>query len=196
MPNDPSDMPPISDSYPSDMPPPLPSPYPAPVPPDPLGSASYAGGAPTMVAPPPMAPRPMTAAAPTGDSGGGLAVTGLIFAIVAMLVPLLALFAAFGRFPGLTVLLLIATIPVAIIGIVLSAVGRSSVRRHGSATAGLVLGIVALVLAVGVLLFTVAFARGAAGPGRFRGPQRRFVPQGTLQANPVVYAAPRADLWV
>ena len=168
--------------YPSDMPPPI-EPYPSLMPPAPIADAPYAGGgtAPTMVAPPP--PPPPAPVASSGGGGGGLAITGLIFAIIAMLMPLLALFAAFSRLPRVTLLLLLAAIPLAIIGIVLSAVGRSAVRQRASASAGLVLGIVALVLAVGVLLFALAAARGpVAGPGRFGPPRRRLrpAPQGQM----------------
>src|SRR5579863_985673 len=125
--------------YPSDMPPPV-EPYPSLMPPAPVADAPYAGGgmAPTMVAPPP--PPPPTAAAPISGGGGGLAITGLVFAIIAMLMPVLALSATFARAPRLPLLLLLAAIPLAIIGIVLSAVGSSAMRQRASASAGLVLG--------------------------------------------------------
>ena len=121
---------------------------------------------------PPLAPAPPIAPDATGDSGGGLAITGLIFGIIAMLGPVFALSFAFLGAPRLAGLLLVIAIPVAVIGVVLSAVGRSSVRQRGSANAGLMLSTIALVLALGVLLFAVALFHGV-GPGRVPGPLRR-----------------------
>ncbi len=169
-------------SNPYDYPPPSSTdPYMPPMPPAPEPGASYAGAgtAPVMVAPPPPAtPFPLAPASANGD--GGLAITGLVFGIIAMLGPVFALIAAFLRFPALAGLLLVITIPIAIIGIVLSVVGRSSLLRRGSATAGWMLSTIALVLAIGVLLFTLAGFHATA-PGRFRNPpRRRPVPQGML----------------
>ena len=67
------------------------------------------------------------------DQNGGQAIAGLVLGIISMLAWLLP----------------ICGLPVAIVGIVLSALGRKSVSRRTMATVGLVLSIIGLVLTLG-----------------------------------------------
>lgn len=67
------------------------------------------------------------------EKGGGLAIAGLVLGIISMIAWLIPLFG----------------IPISIVGIILAALGRRSISRRTLATVGLVLSIVAIVLALG-----------------------------------------------
>ncbi len=70
---------------------------------------------------------------PQNDQGSGQALAGLVLSIISMIAWL---------FP-------LAGVPLAILGIIFSALGRRSFSRKTMATVGLVLSIIALVLALG-----------------------------------------------
>lgn len=108
-------------------------------------------------------------ALPVNDKGGGQAVAGLILGII-------SLFAWFIFFCGvlfnnasvfvstqtqnmvitLTGDMLYGNILAALVGVVFSALGLRSRSRKGLATAGLILSLLGLVLAVGIILFAAA----------------------------------------
>lgn len=128
------------------------------------------GSMPGQSYPPPMAPAP---AAPR-PQGGGLTVTGLVFGIVTMLCPILAVAFHLYSFPRAAALTLLATIPLGIIGIVLSAFGRGAAHRRGVATAGLVLSIIGIGLTLLLLLLGI-IKLAALGPRL--PPHRRRIPR-------------------
>jgi hypothetical protein len=105
------------------------------------------GQQPPMYSPPvnPYAPYPYPAVgvvAPQSEPGSGLAIAGLILGIIS--IPSFFIF--------------YVSIPVAIIGIVLSALGRRSVSRRKMATWGLALSIIGLFLAVAFIVLIVLLA--------------------------------------
>lgn len=104
---------------------------PPPPPPAPPGYAQPAYGQPGM-----------PAAVPVPDQGGGMAIAGLIFGILALV------FSIFN----------ICDLPFIALGIIFSALGRRSVQRRTLATVGLVLSLVALL--IGVVLIVLAVANG------------------------------------
>ncbi len=98
-----------------------------------------------MYPPPPYgyAPYPgMAVATPQSEPGSGMAIAGLILGIIGVV----------------TFFVFYLSIPVSIIGIVLSALGRRSNSRRMLAIWGLVLSIIGLLLAVGFILFFVLLA--------------------------------------
>ncbi len=89
--------------------------------------------------------NPYMPAPQSGGSNGGFAIAGLVLGIVSIV-----LFWAF--YLG---------IPIAIVGIIMSALGRRSVERRTMATVGLVLSIIAVVLSlciVGLGIFAILHA--------------------------------------
>ena len=93
---------------------------------------------------PPMYPPPGYPYAPypvmrQSEPGSGLAIAGLILGIIGVV----------------SFFVFYISVPVSIIGIVLSALGRRSASRHTMAIWGLVLSIIGLLLAVGFILFFV-----------------------------------------
>jgi hypothetical protein len=91
--------------------------------------------------------NPYMPAPQSGGSNGGFAIAGLVLGIVSLV---LFWFVYLG-------------IPVAIVGIIMSALGRRSVERRTMATVGLVLSIVAIALSlciIGVLVYAIIRARG------------------------------------
>jgi hypothetical protein len=86
------------------------------------------------------------------DQGAGLAIAGFYCGLGSVVAPILAIILAVVHVPALPTLLFLAAIPAAIVGVILSAMGRKSTSRGGLAIAGLILSIVALVL---FLLFIV-----------------------------------------
>lgn len=162
-PTQPSSMPPVDTSVPgfpplSAYPPPLPadsglyggSPayppppsQPLPYPPPaygtaPLAPAAYAHAYPSAPLPPPLAPVPIYL--PQPDPNGGMAVASLVLGIVSLV--------GFCS-PG-------CTLPFAITGIVMGALGRRSPFKRTMASWGLGLSIAGLALAVALIALQVA----------------------------------------
>lgn len=131
--------------------------------------------------PPPQIPPYMAPPAPPAPnrSDGGLAIAGLILALLSMACLITGIgLVIFRHAPGLTALIWFCGLPLGVVGIVLAAVGRSSARRQGSGTAGLIIATLAVVLTALFLLVGLAAARAGMGPGRLH-PRQRLVPQGS-----------------
>jgi hypothetical protein len=126
---------------------------------------------------PPFAPGPPPGYVPAGyapvapDSSGGLAVAGLIFGIIALLLPVLGMALLLSRLPGLGGLAIVAAVPIGIAGVVLSALGLGSTLHRRSAIAGLILSILGIVFALAVVGrgLLIVHALRMRGP-RFRHP--------------------------
>lgn len=114
---------------------------------------------PPSSAPPGQGSPPAPAAAAPADRDGGLALAGLILALLSMacLIGGIGL-VLFRHAPGLAALLLFWGMPLGVMGVVLSAIGRGSVRWHGSAIAGLVLSTLAVGLTALFLLAGLSIA--------------------------------------
>lgn len=80
------------------------------------------------------------------DQHRGTALAGLIVGIGALAAPIVAFVLGFAKLPFLPGILVLASLPASVVGIVLSAIGRKSTTRGGVAITGLVLSIIALVL--------------------------------------------------
>ena len=106
----------------------------------------------TPVYPPPMGATPLyapIAAFPQQDQRRGLALSGFILSLLSV-VAFLGLFIG-GKGTG-EGLIWFSGVILAIIGIILSALGRRSVSRKGLAITGLVLSIIMLVLMVAIMV--------------------------------------------
>lgn len=112
----------------------------------------YAGvqAPPAAPSPPPSYPSAYVPA-PPDESGAGLATTGLVFGILTLLLPVIGVALAAARFPRFAGLAVLATVPVGIVGVVLSAFGLGGAPRHRSAIAGLILSILGLVFGLAIL---------------------------------------------
>ncbi len=82
----------------------------------------------------------MPVAAPAPDQGGGMAIAGLIFGILALVFSIVN----------------ICDVPFIALGIIFSALGRKSVQRRTLATVGLVLSLVGLLIAIVVVVLAIA----------------------------------------
>lgn len=80
------------------------------------------------------------------DERRGLALAGMILGISSLAAEILFFVFAVVSLPAVADIIFLAALPVSIVGIVLSALGRRSVSRHAIAITGLVLSIIALVL--------------------------------------------------
>jgi hypothetical protein len=89
------------------------------------------------------------------DTGGGLAGGGLIFGIIALVLPVLGVGMSLGRAPRLAELLVLTSVPIGIIGVVLSALGLGSRLRQRSAIAGLMLAILGLLFGLALIVLAV-----------------------------------------
>jgi hypothetical protein len=98
--------------------------------------------------------------APPPDGGGGLAVTGLIFGILTLLLPVTGAVLVLARFPLISRLTILATVPFGIIGVVLSALGLGSALRRRSALAGLILSVLGLLFGLTLLGMGLAALSG------------------------------------
>jgi hypothetical protein len=88
------------------------------------------------------------------DQRRGLALAGMILGISSLTAEVLFFVLAGLSLPAVADIVFLAALPVSIVGIVLSALGRKSVSRRAMAITGLVLSIIALVL--WVVLFALA----------------------------------------
>lgn len=108
---------------------------------------------------PPLSPEVPTA---QPDRGAGLALAGFLCSLTSLIAAVLAGIFASGAVAGLTsgegVLLLVAAFPVALVGLILSVLGRHSTSRRGLAIAGAVLSPIFLVfLFVAVLVIYLSW---------------------------------------
>ena len=90
-------------------------------------------------------PPPAYGVAPQKDQGSGLALAGMILGIISLVAWLIA-------FVGIIT---------SVVGLILSVLGRRSVTRRGMATAGMVMSIIALVLALGNCILGIYMASHA-----------------------------------
>lgn len=130
--------------------------------------------------PPPIPPMPPRASAtPVRSVGGGLAIAGLVLALLSMacLIGGIGL-VLFRHAPGLAALTLFWGMPIGVIGIVFSAVGLAAANRRGSGTAGLVVSTLAVAFIALFLLGGLAAASARGLPGRLH-PRQRPQPQGS-----------------
>jgi hypothetical protein len=117
--------------------------YPPPPPQYPSGAYPPAG----QPMPPMYQPMYVPVAAPSAP-GSGLAVAALVCGIVGLVV---AVFTFCGGF--------FISGPLGVIAVIMGALGRKSYTHQGQATAGLVMGIITLVLTLGLYLIVYAFLR-------------------------------------
>lgn len=143
---------------------------------------------------PPMPPHiaPATPARAGGVGGGGLAIAGLILALLSMACLIAGIgLVLFRHTPGLAALILFWGLPIGVIGIVLSAVGVAAANRRGSGTAGLVVSTLAVAFIALFLLGGLAAASARGVPNRLR-PRQRLQPQGSgVPAIVRVHTPPR-----
>jgi hypothetical protein len=112
--------------------------------------------APALAAgPPPAYPPQRAPSTQPVDTGGGLAVGGLIVGIIALVLPVLGVGIVLGRAPRLAELLVLTSVPIGIIGVVLSALGLGSRLRQRSAIAGLILAILGLLFGLALIVLAV-----------------------------------------
>ena len=100
-------------------------------------------------------PFAVTTAEPP-DTGGRLAVSGLISGIISLVLPVLSVGFLLSRAPHLGELLILASVLVGIIGVLLSALGLGARWRRRSALAGLILSIVGLVFSLALLVLALS----------------------------------------
>jgi hypothetical protein len=95
--------------------------------------------------------------ASVSDWGAGLAIAGFLCGLGSIIALILAFIFGVGAVPGFSssegALLLVATFPVALVGIILSYLGRQSTSRRGLASAGMILSVTTMDLSfLGVVL--------------------------------------------
>ncbi len=128
-----------------------------------MSSPPPSGSAPNLSAP----PQPPRVPTTRPDRGVGLALAGFLLSlaafIAALLVTLVALF-EYDAVPGFSGVegawLLVATFPVALVGLTLSALGRHSTSRRGLAITGVVLSVLTLVLLLPIMAWLAAVIIG------------------------------------
>jgi len=90
------------------------------------------------------------------DRNQGSAMAGLILGLISLLLPAIVYFVL--PVSILSVICLFLGFPISIVGLIFSIRGRRSLLRKGMATAGLVLSIIGLLLALGYIILVVLVA--------------------------------------